>query len=114
MLQRPRPASTLDSLARSRVGVRPAGQTARQRDRRPTGRQGVATRAPMSQNVIKTVSFFNNNGEGFKIFFIILVLKRFQNSRATAYLRGFVRQNKVTTFEIPNKKLGFFAHNFIK
>ncbi len=57
LLQRPRPASTIDSLARSRVVGRPAGQTARQRGRRPTGRPEVAMRAPMSQNVIKTVSF---------------------------------------------------------
>jgi len=83
LLQRPRPASTTDSLARSRVVGRPAGQTARQRGRRPTGRLEAETRAPMYQNVIKTVSFFNN--KDFKSF-IILVLKPFRNCRALSYV----------------------------
>jgi hypothetical protein len=46
--------------------------------------------------------------EDFKSF-IILVLKPFQNSSrvlsSKLLWRGFVRQNRATTFEIPNKKL---------
>jgi hypothetical protein len=86
MLQRPHPASTTDSLARNRVGGRPAGQTARQRGRRPTGRPGAATRAPMFQNVIKTASFFKTiMVEDFKSF-IILVLKPFRSSKALSHV----------------------------